>query len=761
VLAARGGEPQRRIRGNIENNQTFTLSGNTRPSLARAQDQGEVSANLPLTRMTLHFTLSAAQSADQQQLLKAQVARHSSQYHKWLTPEEYAARFGVNSTDLQQVTAWLAQQGFTDIEAARSHTSISFSGNAAQVQNAFRTSIHRYVMSNGTTHYANASDPALPRALQGMLAGMRGLNDLHPRPRARPHFTSSISGSHFLTPDDFATIYDIQPLYGNGVDGTGQKIAIIGQSDIALSDIEAFRTAAGLPQNDPQVILAGTDPGIIADDESESDLDLEWAGGVAKNATILFVTSTDVFTSLSYAIDNNVAPVISMTYGNCEAALGFAETTALNSILAQAVAQGQTVVAASGDAGAADCDTAYPASQGLAVDFPASSPYVTGLGGTTFNEGTGSYWNATNDSYGGSAVSYIPEVAWNDTSAANGLSASGGGASIFFTKTQAPWQTGTGVPNDGFRDVPDLAFASSPNHDGLLYCTHGSCVSGFRNTDQTLTVVGGTSAASPSFAGIVALLNQQTNTGKGNGNINPTLYSLASFSTDAFHDVTSGNNIVPCQTGSPNCPASPAVLQMGYSAGTGYDQVTGLGSVDTYNLVREWTGDFSVSATPTTLSIARGASANVTVAVASEGNFTGAVSFTCTVSSSLTNTTCSIPGTISGSGTATLTVTAGATTGTMGWRRFGRFPWQMSALGILLTFSCMLFLRKAARLKALPAFCAVALLFVLTGCGDGGGNTSSGGSSVVQPVTTQTGTVTINATSGTLTSSATVSVSVS
>jgi len=759
LLAMGASQPPRRIHSNLESSQTFTLTGNTRPM--RAPDQGEVDPGLPLTRMTLHFALSAAQIADQQQLLKQQATRKGAQYHKWLTPEEYAARFGVNMADIEQISAWLAQAGFSDIEVARSHTAIGFSGSAAQVQNVFRTPIHRYRMNDGKMHYANTSDPVLPKALQGVAASLRGLNDIHPRPRLRPHFTSSISGNHFLTPDDFATIYNLQPLYGSGIDGTGQKIAIVGQTDIALSDIQAFRTAAGLPQNDPQIILTGTDPGTNTDDENESDLDIEWAGGVAKNATIVFVTSTDVFTSLTYAITNNVAPVIAITYGNCEAELGAAYSNTLNSLFAQATMQGITVVAASGDAGAADCDDTSVATSGLAVDFPASSPYVTGLGGTAFNEGTGSYWGSTNNAYGGSALSYIPEVAWNDTSTANGLSGSGGGASLFFTKPS--WQAGTGVPNDGARDVPDLALASAPNHDGLLYCTAGSCVNGFRDANQNLTVVGGTSAASPSFAGIVALLNQQTKSAQGN--INPNLYSLASFSTDAFHDVTSGNNIVPCQQGSPNCPTTG---QMGFSAGTGYDQVTGLGSVDAYNLIREWGGDFTVSVTPTTLSVARGASANVVVAVAPEGNFAGAVSFTCSVPSTLTNTTCSIPGTVTGSGNATLTITTGASAATPDWRWFGKWfgkfppsngPFAPVALAglLLVAVVCCLGLRRRG-----PALCGAAvLLFAVatTSCGDGSGSATSTVTPSMQPVT-QTGTVTINATSGILTNSATISVTV-
>ncbi len=757
LAASAANQPARRIAKSIDGNETFTLTGNTRPHLAQAQDQGEVDPGMPLTRMTLHFALSAAQMTDQQQLLQQQLTRKTSGYHKWLTPEQYAARFGVNSSDIEKVSEWLTQQGFSNIEVARSRTAISFSGSAAQAQTAFHTAIHHYVTAEGQRHYANAGDPVLPRALQGVAGSLRGLDDIHPKPPARPHFTSSISGNHFLTPDDFATIYDIQPLYGNGIDGTGQKIALVGQTDIALSDLQAFRSASGLPQNDPQIILTGTDPGTIADDASESDLDLEWAGGIAKNATLIFVTSTDVFTSLAYAIQNNVAPVVAITYGNCEAQIGRAYVQTLNNLLAQANLQGQTIVAASGDAGAADCDTANTAVSGLAVDFPASSPYVTGMGGTSFNEGTGSYWNSTNNSYGGSASSYIPEFAWNDSSATVGLAATGGGASIFFAKPS--WQSGTGVPADGVRDVPDVSLASSPSHDGALYCTAGSCVNGFRDANQNLSVVGGTSLASPSFAAVVALLNQQTKNTQGN--INPALYALASFSTDAFHDITSGNNIVPCRVGTPNCGTNG---QMGFTAGTGYDQVTGLGSIDTYNMILEWNGDFRLTASPTTLSVARGASASVLVGVAAEGNFAGPVSFTCSVPSTLTNTTCSIPGTVNGSGTATLTITTGATATAPGWNGWSKLPgtgqplaWVGLAGLVLLAGAYYAGGRRRAPLFS-GAF-ALVFLVAAAGCGDGGGSSTTVVSSTTQPVV-QTGTVTIKGTSGSLTNSVTVSVSV-
>ena len=579
-------EPPARIHARIEENQTFKLVGNTTPRIARAKDEGEASSSQAL-RMTMHLQMSAQQKEDLTSFLRQLQAHSAVEYHKFLTPEQYGERFGANSGDIAKMTEWLEKQGFSNIQVARSHTFITFAGTAARAETAFHTEIHRYVV-NGETHYANSSDPLLPKALSGMVESIRGLHDFKPKPmglhRSRPHFTSSLTGEHFLTPDDIATMYDIQPLYSAGLDGQGVKIAVVGQSDIQMSDIQAFRAAAGLTPTVPTTILAGTDPGLqsTSGDEGESDLDVEWAGGIARNATILFVTSTDVDTSTSYAIDQNLAPILSTSYGLCEPQLGQTESNTEASEYQQANAQGITVTAAAGDDGAADCDTSYPASMGIAVDEPASLPYVTGVGGTTLTEGSATYWNATNDSYGGSAISYIPEVTWNDSDATNGLEASGGGASIYNSKPS--WQVGTGVPADGARDVPDIAFAASPNHDGYLICSGGECVSGFRDSASNLDVIGGTSASSPVFAGIVALLVE----GLGpQGNINPNLYALAASSTDIYHDVTVGNNVVTCRAGTPNCTGG----SFGYSAGVGYDQTTGWGSVDATHLVNEWTSN--------------------------------------------------------------------------------------------------------------------------------------------------------------------------
>jgi subtilase family serine protease len=486
------------------------------------------------------------------------------------------------------------------------------------------------------------------------------------------------------------TLYNINSLYNSGIKGDGQSIAVVGQTLLTQADdgthvdIDRFRSLAGLPAINLTFKKTGT-PTYSAADVDEANLDLEWSGAIAPNAQIFFVYSENaLFTSLPYIVNNNLAPVISISYGNCEANFDASSITVLTNVLTQANTQGQTITAASGDNGAADCDgTMPPATMGLAVDVPASTVYVTGMGGTEFTgDGAGTvkcdssgqncvaasdppYWNGSSSVTDTSptALEYIPETTWNDTDS-TGIAATGGGVSKLFTKPT--WQTGAGVPADGQRDVPDISLTSSPNHDGYLICSQGSCVNGYRagscvlGTDPgcVLDVIGGTSVGSPVFSGIVALLNQKL--GMRLGNVNPMLYSLAAGAPTAFHDITTGNNMVPCQAGSKDCGASGMI---GYSAGAGYDQVTGLGSFDAGALTAAWVGgtggDFTLSANPASLSITHGTSGASTVTVAVAGGFSGTVTLSCTVTSSLGATTCSLNPTSVGPGqNSTLTVVA-------------------------------------------------------------------------------------------------------
>jgi hypothetical protein len=490
----------------------------------------------------------------------------------------------------------------------------------------------------------------------------------------------------------------VNPLYSAGDTGKGVTIAVVGQTDIVPADITDFRAAAGLSVNNPTVVtVPGTTPSSVAagaasDDLAETDLDLEWSGGVAPGASVVLVNSDGVFTSLQYAIQNTIngitIPIISQSYGDCEVNYATSDLTTIEALLAQANSQGQTVILASGDSAAADCDassstnTVQSAVQGLAVDYPGSSVYVTDLGGSEFmgdgtaaspQTGAGTYWSANgtggvSDDVVTSAKSYIPEMVWNDTDYAitvgGGLSGGGGGVSALWKKPS--WQTGVpGIPADGFRDVPDISLNASPYHDPYLYCTQvttatsngayvSSCQSNsFRLSDGTqsdnndLQSAGGTSFAAPSFAGLLAILEQKLGQSGGLGNINPSIYALAANSTtyaSAFHDITTGNNQVPCTDGTPNCATTGNNNVIGYVAGTGYDQASGLGSLDANNFATAYAALVAATGTQTAITAAPGTSL-----VLNE-----AVTFTATVT----------PNTLSSAPTGTVTFTVDGVAGT-------------------------------------------------------------------------------------------------
>lgn len=602
--------PPDRIHGPIDDTQTLALKGNIKEEARPEKDRGTLDPSTMIHGVKLVLSLTHRQSEDLEKLLEAQRDPASADYRNWLSPEEYGERFGASENDLAILTSWLQSMGFTVEQRARARNWITFSGNAGQIAAAFHTELHRYEV-DGTTHFANSTEPSVPMALAGIVGVIRGLDDFHPRPQRgtiaiHPDLNAA-NGSHYLAPADLATIYDIQLLYEGTWDGTGQTLVIAGQTDINMTDIRAFRTEFNLPPKDPQLVLAGADPGVSPDDQIEANLDLEWSGAVARNATIVYVYSPDVFESVQYAVDQNLAPVMSVSYGACEVGT----STSYRTLAQQANAQGITWVNASGDSGAAGCDAGERvATHSPSVTFPADIPEVTGVGGTEFNDAGGSWWSST-----GGALSYIPEKAWNDTSPANGLAASGGGASSIYAKPW--WQAGPGVPNDQARDVPDVSLSASGAHDPYVIYANGA-----------LMAIGGTSAASPSFAGILAILNQYLVangelTKPGLGNLNPALYSLAAGTTGLFHDITQGNNIVPCATGVNGCVAG----SYGYQAGPGYDLATGLGSVDAWNLVTKWTSlppttgtKLVLAANPATIAQSAATQLTATVSAASGTN---------------------------------------------------------------------------------------------------------------------------------------------
>ena len=583
-------------------------------------DRGAVDPGQLINGITLVFKRSASQQSALDQLLAEQQDPASTNYHNWIAPEEFADRFGLGSGDLASVTEWLRSQGFSVAYEARSRTYVTCSGTAAQVLSSFRTELHRYQV-DGEMHFANSSDPSIPAALEPVVQLVQGLDDFRPKaPKRQFRPSLTLNGAHSLLPGDIAIIYDINPLYQKGINGSGQVIAVMGQASINMSDIEHFRSIIGLSKNDPQLVLVPGSSVPDTADQGEATLDLEYAGAIAQNAIVRFVYSTNVVTSTQYAIDQNLAPVITFSYGECEPAISSNTSSAIfyRSLAQQANAEGITWLASTGDTGAAECDNGVQiATNGLAVEIPSSVPEVTAVGGTEFNEGAGTYWSTTNNATtGASALSYIPEMAWNDTplsiAGGGGFSSTGGGVSIFFPKPA--WQPGTGIASlDGGRQVPDLSFAAANDHDPYYVWLNGA-----------VSYIGGTSVSTPIFAGVVTLLNQYLGA-KGLGNINSVLYSLAQTPTNGvFHDVTVGNNIVPCQYGTPNCPGTT----MGYSAGPGYDLATGLGSADINNLFTHWPGQpgqgpgatattTTVSAAPTSILISGTTVLTVTVTAAS------------------------------------------------------------------------------------------------------------------------------------------------
>jgi len=811
-----------RILGPIDPSQRVILPGNIHRKASPQYDRGPVEAGLPFKYVTLVIAPSPSQQMELDQLLARQQDRLSPQFHKWLTPEQYADRFGLSENDVSKITAWLGSQGLTVLRVARGRNSVVFGGTAAQIQSAFNTEIH-YFDVDGEKHIANLTPVQLPAALNGVVTGIRGLTDFRPKPMyvrpvrsgnsgPHPRYTTTISGAtdYFLAPGDIATLYDINPLYNAStpIDGAGQRLAIVGQTDVYLADLVDFRSGFDLPSftcatgstglitgcntTNFQYVLVGADEGVSPfGDLFEADLDLEWSGAVAPKAQIVFVnapinstgTSGGVNVALAYAIDNDIAPVISMSYGLCER-----ENELLETELQQGNTEGITILNSAGDTGSFACDDNPPgttssftpnppfgtAQGGLAVNYPASSPEVTGVGGTSIPAAdfTSTFWSASNGADGGSVLTTLigHEVSWNDNEALakfcqanssnafceNGgpptvtgwvaltstataaqvqediwISIGGGGVSNCVTQTggicaggfaRPAWQQaitipGLTSPQSTYRFVPDLSLLASPNYPGYIVCTpQEEVVSNSTSTTSTcspggaggistavdtyLSVVGGTSASTPVFAGIVILINQYLGS-SGLGNINSTLYSLAqNTSSGAFHHVTSGDNNVYCQantpTGQPSYVICPSGGISGFAASaadaiTGYNLVTGLGSVDANALAIAWAASrtaSSVTISPSATNVFAGAAVTFTVAV-TPATGVGTVSFSTSNNGSTTilgTSTLNTPYPAAAGGTATFTTTvlpAGSNTVTATYEGDASHSGSVSAAAVI------------------------------------------------------------------------------
>jgi len=641
-----------------------------------ANDRGAVAGE------SLHMTVHLARSAARQQafdaLLAAQQTPGSPQYHRWLTPAQIGARFGASDADLAAVTSWLEHQGFTVTSVGHARTSIAFSGTSDQAARAFAVEMHRYAVA-GKTLMAIDREPTVPTELAKVVTSISGLAQRDIRPMhvlgAHPEL-SDMTGAHYIGAKDFGAIYDLGPAVTNGLTGTGQVIGVIGRARVLTDDVTNYAALMKVTLPTPTVIIppGGMDPGDPCanvscactnhtcsplalepafDDQLEATLDVLRAGAVAPGAKLELIVSSTVGDddgldiALEFAIDTYKMPsgadanIINLSFGSCEDLADSTSATQLDTLYQQAAMQGQSVFVSSGDSGAAGCQ---PSGSPQVINVPedanvnvlGSSSSVTCLGGTELNDASAesTYWDGS-----GAAVGYIPEGAWNESLAYAGEDefvqiGGGGGESQFYAKPT--FQTGLGSAASTHRLVPDISFVSEEG-EGYAICIAGLGASCAADTNFSYFPVGGTSAAAPDMAGVTALLDQSV--GASQGNLNPTLYMLAKDPTNKiFHDVTvATSGVASCDVGTPSMcnntmpgPASPtAGATIGYAVGPGYDEATGLGSVDISQLISHWPGATALpmlSIDPTSVTVMAGH--EVTVALTPSG-FTATPTFAC------------------------------------------------------------------------------------------------------------------------------------
>ncbi len=754
--------PKVRVTAKVNNSNRATLPGHVPAALRHAIDLGRINPNTPAQHLVMVLKSSEEQKQAIRRVIDEQQDRRTPNYHQWVTPEEFGERFGVHDTDIAKVSAWLTSQGFTVEDVSKSKRLIHFSGTTGNIENAFQTEMHSYQVGTAK-HVSISRDITIPAALSPVIAGIP-LSDFFRKSRmgpvqrlsqlrTSPRFSSG--GTNYVGPSDFATIYNTTPLLAAGINGSGTSIAIVGRSDILLSDVQSYRQMFNLPINDPIFIHAGQENGIEPGDDGESDLDVEISGGIAPKAQVYFVIGTPTFlvdgitNSIEYIVENNLADIMSISYGDCESNEGAGGNEFNLQAFEQAAAQGISVFVADGDNGPAECDDSNDSYEvlGYAAAAEASTPYVVSAGGSEFDEGSGAYWSTTTDPFHlNSALSYIPERPWNEakgadatSTAASGLSglwSGSGGISAYYL--QPPWQRGPGVPstdptltggdwvtsvnltNSGsgyisaptatfsgggctqepaattilsggsvtainfnygaqggtlqhgqgigctsaptvtfsaapaggttatattaigpmqnipplvsgvpHRYTPDLSLNAASDHDGTLFCSEGVCEISSTGTLQDAGIVGGTSVAAPSMAGIQALIDQAN--GGRQGAPNYIYYALAAAqntancnsitpplaaSNCAFQDITTGDNLI---CGTSTCTATTGT-KIGFLAGVGYDLATGLGSVNAANLSSQWS-NVQFNSSTTTLGLSQ------TTAIAQGGpvTFSGTV----------------------------------------------------------------------------------------------------------------------------------------
>ena len=551
--------------------------GTTPPLVAQSHVLGAVNTEQTLA---LSINLSLNHVAVLRQYLQALYTRGSPVYHHYLPPTTFAAQFGPSAQDVQQISTYLQSQGFTVTNAVPGEQVIDFQGTVAQTEQAFGVQINQYRAMDGHVFYANTTAPSVPYALRPFVQNISGLSNIeqrqHPPLPSQPvqsthltqHHANTVScpgpgslSAQYYTPSQFASGYDFSRLYSAGYSGEGQSAALFELDSFTASDINAFKAcfAPNSPTNITTTTIDGG-PGNPGAGALEVELDMDVLLGMLPslaNLTVYEAPNTDSgYNDAWTRILRDDVPVVSTSWGLCEQDLSSTNVMAEQQFFMQAAAQGQSLLAASGDTGAYDCGNAT-----LAVDDPASDPYMTGVGGTHLA------LNMDN--------SYNSESGWSDSPTAG--YGSGGGISTLWNMPS--YQTGPGVLNsyssgspcrassgNYCRQVPDVSINADPNTGYVVYCT---IVAANCQPSAPFVHVGGTSMAAPMWAAITVLANQYilAHQGANLGFLNPTLYTLlnsSSLYSTAFHDVTSGSNLY-------------------YPATTAYDMVTGIGTPDVYS----------------------------------------------------------------------------------------------------------------------------------------------------------------------------------
>jgi len=581
-------------------------------AVSTAQNSAPLIGNRPLDTMALTLPARAGQTlkiqislqlrnrASLNQLLVALQDPASPQYHQWLTPTEFDARFGRTSQEVQAIATWLTRQGLRVLSATPKKLNIL--GNVSDIEHAFGVNINS---SLDSMHYANITDPQLPSTFKNYIGSIEGLDNLrhwqptiiHPQANrgiARPSNASeraSVKNSSPIGllqiavttdynqgrglafgPQDLQTFYNETPLLGAGTNGGGDCVALVEDSDYNDASPHLFDANFSLPVvNLDRSFPDGNSPGINGD-EVETLLDIEWAHTIAPGAQIVVYIGNsasyviDPVTDAIYqAVKDNKCGTISISFEFCGSPNRFYSRT-LDPLFAQAAAQGQSVFVASGDQGAAGPAfgvNGCVAGSHRSVSEMAADPNVTSVGGTQFTP----IYISSNDS--GS----VPENVWNDDAGS-----SGGGQSVVFAK---PFYQKSLALRGTKRNVPDVVAGASPNLPGFYL---GDDKGGTAVID---CCVGGTSVAAPIWAGISQLIVQA---GKSRiGNMNPQLYKLGALfdvTQSGLRDVTAGNNSFNGVTG--------------FTAGVGYDRASGLGTPDIATFVAAFTGSSATSTSPST-----------------------------------------------------------------------------------------------------------------------------------------------------------------